>query len=55
MTLADLQAIEAAHVIPSYARLPVELVRGAGARAWDADGDEYLDFLAGISVLNVGH
>lgn len=55
MTLAELQAIEAAHVIPSYARMPVELVRGAGTRLWDADGEEYLDFLSGISVLNVGH
>jgi len=55
MSLADLQAIEAAHVVPSYARFPVELVRGAGTRVWDADGNEYLDFLAGISVLNVGH
>jgi predicted acetylornithine/succinylornithine family transaminase len=55
MSLSELQAIEAAHVIPSYARMPVELVRGAGTRLWDADGDEYLDFLAGISVLNVGH
>ncbi|MGN6189103.1 MAG: aspartate aminotransferase family protein [Conexibacter sp.] len=55
MSLAELQAIEAAHVIPSYARFPVELVRGAGTRLWDADGNEYLDFLAGISVLNVGH
>jgi predicted acetylornithine/succinylornithine family transaminase len=55
VSLAELQAIEAAHVVPSYARLPVELVRGAGTRLWDADGNEYLDFLAGISVLNVGH
>ncbi len=55
MSLAELQAIEAAHVIPSYARMPVEMVRGAGTRLWDADGDEYLDFLSGISVLNVGH
>jgi acetylornithine/N-succinyldiaminopimelate aminotransferase len=55
MTLTDLQALEAEHVIPSYARFPVELVRGAGARLWDAEGVEYLDFLAGISVLNVGH
>ena len=30
-------------------------MRGAGCRLWDADGNEYLDFLAGISVLNVGH
>ena len=55
MSLQELQAIEAAHVIPSYSRQPVELVRGAGTRVWDADGNEYLDFLAGISVLNVGH
>jgi predicted acetylornithine/succinylornithine family transaminase len=55
VSLAELQAIEAAHVVPSYARMPVEMVRGAGTRLWDADGNEHLDFLAGISVLNVGH
>ncbi len=55
MSLAELQALEAAHVVPSYARMPVELVRGEGTRLWDADGNEYLDFLSGISVLNVGH
>jgi predicted acetylornithine/succinylornithine family transaminase len=55
VSLAELQAIEAAHVIPSYARMPVEMVRGAGTRLWDADGNEYVDFLSGISVLNVGH
>jgi predicted acetylornithine/succinylornithine family transaminase len=55
MSLQELQALEAAHVVPSYARYPVELVRGAGTRLWDAEGREYLDFLAGISVLNVGH
>jgi acetylornithine/N-succinyldiaminopimelate aminotransferase len=30
-------------------------VRGEGAHLWDDEGNEYLDFLAGISVLNVGH
>jgi len=55
MSVSDLQALEAAHVIPSYARHPIELVRGAGTRLWDAEGNEYLDFLAGISVVNVGH
>jgi acetylornithine/N-succinyldiaminopimelate aminotransferase len=39
----------------TYARFPVEFVRGEGARLWDADGNEYLDFLAGISVCNTGH
>jgi acetylornithine/N-succinyldiaminopimelate aminotransferase len=42
-------------LINTYARYPVEFVRGEGARLWDADGVEYLDFLAGISVCNVGH
>jgi acetylornithine/N-succinyldiaminopimelate aminotransferase len=30
-------------------------VRGAGCRLWDADGKEYLDFLAGVAVNNLGH
>ncbi|MGW1587466.1 acetylornithine transaminase [Streptomyces sp. NPDC002386] len=34
-------------------RLP--LVRGAGARLWDADGKEYLDFVGGIAVNALGH
>ncbi|MCK9229684.1 MAG: acetylornithine transaminase [Syntrophales bacterium] len=42
-------------VMNTYARVPVVLVRGKGARLWDADGKEYLDFLAGISVCGLGH
>jgi acetylornithine/N-succinyldiaminopimelate aminotransferase len=53
--LSQLQDIERASVIPSYARLPVEFVRGAGTRLWDDQGQEYLDFLCGISVTNLGH
>ena len=41
--------------MPTYARFPVRFVRGEGARLWDDDGNEYLDFLAGISVSSVGH
>jgi predicted acetylornithine/succinylornithine family transaminase len=55
MALAELQALEREHVIGTYARAPVEFVRGDGAKLWDSDGNEYLDLLAGISVLNVGH
>jgi len=54
-TLAELQALESRYAIPTYARNPVQFVRGQGVRLWDSDGNEYLDFLAGISVLNVGH
>jgi len=55
VSLAELQAIEDSSVIHSYARQPVEFVRGEGARLWDVDGNEYLDFLCGISVTNIGH
>jgi acetylornithine/N-succinyldiaminopimelate aminotransferase len=55
VSLAELQALEDSSVIHSYARQPVEFVRGEGARLWDVDGNEYLDFLCGISVTNIGH
>ncbi len=42
-------------VMGTYARQPVRLVRGSGARVWDDTGREYLDFLAGIAVCGVGH
>jgi acetylornithine/N-succinyldiaminopimelate aminotransferase len=54
-TLRELQELERRYAIPTYARNPVQFVRGAGTRLWDQEGNEYLDFLAGISVLNVGH
>jgi acetylornithine/N-succinyldiaminopimelate aminotransferase len=53
--LAELQRLERAYAIPTYLRSPAEFVRGSGCRLWDEEGNEYLDFLAGISVLNVGH
>ncbi len=55
MTVAELQRIEATSLTANYARAPVEFVRGDGVRLWDVDGVEYLDFLCGISVTNVGH
>ena len=55
MTLADLQALERDHMMGTYARNPVEFVRGEGTRLWDDRGTEYLDFLAGISVAQIGH
>jgi acetylornithine/N-succinyldiaminopimelate aminotransferase len=55
MTLADLQRLEREHLVPAYARMPVEFVRGEGARLWDADGEEYLDFQTGLAVNALGH
>ena len=39
----------------TYGRYPLVPVRGAGCRLWDVDGREYLDFLAGVAVNNLGH
>jgi acetylornithine/N-succinyldiaminopimelate aminotransferase len=55
MSLAELQELERTSVIGSYARMPVEFVRGEGARLWDDEGNEYLDFLCGIGVTSLGH
>ncbi|QQG64845.1 acetylornithine transaminase [Desulfobulbus oligotrophicus] len=41
--------------IGTYNRFPAAMVRGSGCRLWDADGKEYLDFLAGIAVCSLGH
>ena len=54
-SLTDLQALERDHLVPAYARLPVEFVRGAGALLWDAEGNEYLDFQTGLAVNSLGH
>src|SRR5206468_12106952 len=55
MTLAELQALERDYLMLTYGRNPVEFARGEGTRLWDADGNEYLDFLCGISVTQLGH
>jgi acetylornithine/N-succinyldiaminopimelate aminotransferase len=55
VALSDLQSLERDAVMATYARNPVEFVRGEGTRLWDDEGHEYLDFLAGISVVQLGH
>jgi acetylornithine/N-succinyldiaminopimelate aminotransferase len=53
--LQELQAIDAQCIMSTYARQPVVFVKGCGARLWDADGKDYIDFLGGIAVDAVGH
>ncbi|MFW6108036.1 MAG: aspartate aminotransferase family protein, partial [bacterium] len=43
-----------AHIIPSYGRRLLAAERGAGARLWDADGGEYIDFFAGFGGAGIG-
>jgi acetylornithine/N-succinyldiaminopimelate aminotransferase len=44
-----------AAVMGNYGTPPIVLVRGDGARVWDADGKEHLDLLAGLAVNVLGH
>jgi acetylornithine/N-succinyldiaminopimelate aminotransferase len=55
VTVADLEKLESRYAMPTYARSPVEFVRGEGSRLWDSEGRVYLDFFAGLSVHNAGH
>jgi acetylornithine/N-succinyldiaminopimelate aminotransferase len=55
VSVEALRLLERRYAMPTYARAPVEFVRGDGARLWDAEGREYLDFFAGLSVHNLGH
>lgn len=50
-----LQALEARYAMPTYARAPVEFVRGQGCVLWDSEGREYLDLFSGLAVHNAGH
>ena len=51
----ELVALDAEHVMRTYARSPVAFVRGEGTRLWDSEGREYLDFLSGLAVTSLGH
>jgi len=42
-------------VMHTYGRFPLELVRGQGCHVWDAEGRDYLDFVAGIATCTLGH
>ncbi|MET1082857.1 MAG: aminotransferase class III-fold pyridoxal phosphate-dependent enzyme, partial [Burkholderiales bacterium] len=47
--------LEKKYFLPTSKRLPITLVRGEGTRVWDLDGKEYLDFVAGIAAVSLGH
>ncbi|MBN1476338.1 aspartate aminotransferase family protein [Candidatus Sumerlaeota bacterium] len=56
MTNADLAQRAKEILVPTYSHTPpIALVRGKGARVWDVEGRQYLDFLAGIAVCGAGH
>ncbi|KAB2896791.1 MAG: aminotransferase class III-fold pyridoxal phosphate-dependent enzyme, partial [Dokdonella sp.] len=55
MTTSDLVALGARYWLPVYQPRAIVLERGLGARVWDRDGRDYIDFAAGIAVTSLGH
>jgi len=55
MDSQTLMLLSEKYVANTYARYPVLLVRGKGTRVWDLEGEEYLDFVSGLAVCNLGH
>ena len=58
MTIASVQDLQRrwqASVMDNYGTPAIALVRGSGARVWDAEGKDYVDLLAGIAVNALGH
>ena len=54
-TTADLVALGQQRYLPVYRPREMILERGQGARLWDGEGREYIDFSAGIAVCGLGH
>jgi len=55
MSLQQQQHLDETYVMQTYGRKAVEFVRGEGMRLYDSEGNEYLDFIAGIGAVSVGH
>ena len=50
-----LMELEDSHTSGVYTKRPLVIVRGEGARVWDAQGRAYIDCVGGHGVVNVGH
>jgi acetylornithine/N-succinyldiaminopimelate aminotransferase len=55
MNEKEIMALANENIMNTYKKFPIVLVKGAGQKVWDINGKEYLDFVAGIAVCNLGH
>ena len=55
MKTEEVIALNDKYLMNTFGQRGISLVRGKGPRVWDLEGREYLDFLTGISVNNLGH
>ncbi len=53
--MSNWQELEHKYMMHTVDRVPVTIVRGEGARVWDENGREYLDFVGGWAVNSLGH
>ena len=54
-SLEQLRREEESLLLRTYGRYPIAVARGRGTRLWDYEGREYVDLLAGIAVIALGH
>jgi len=54
MNSQQIKALDAAYVLPTYARFDLCLIEGSGCRGKDPEGNSYLDFASGIGVNSLG-
>ena len=55
MTSNEIKALTGQYVMNTYGRFPVAIERGEGARLYDFEGNEYIDFTSGIGVTDLGY
>lgn len=51
----DLQGLDHCPFMPVFGAPAISFERGSGTELWDTNGKRYLDFLAGIAVVSLGH
>jgi len=55
MITSDIIADSQKYLMNTYGRQPLVLIKGRGMKVYDSDGREYLDFVSGVAVNNLGH
>ena len=55
MTSSEIKALTGQYIMNTYGRFPVAIDHGEGARVYDPEGNEYIDFTSGIGVTDLGY
>ena len=55
MTSEEIKSLTGQYVMNTYGRFPVAIDHGEGARLYDPEGREYIDFTSGIGVTDLGY